>query len=55
MQMVILLHQEEKFQEQVALYSLVLKNPFSKARAAQYDIMEFIPSMVVEGFEILQK
>lgn len=31
------------------------KDPFYKAGIAKYDIIEFVPSMVAEGFEILQK
>jgi len=35
---------------------LILSNdPFNKAGIAEYDITELIPSMVAEGFEILQK
>jgi uncharacterized protein YciI len=37
------------------LESIISKDPFSKAGIAEYDIIEFIPSMVAEGYEILQK
>lgn len=34
---------------------ILKKDPFNKAGIAEYEITEFIPSMVAEGFEILQK
>jgi uncharacterized protein YciI len=34
---------------------ILAKDPFHKAGIAEYEITEFIPSMVAEGFEILQK
>jgi len=34
---------------------IIEKDPFHKAEIAEYDITEFIPSMVAEGFEILKK
>jgi len=34
---------------------ILSKDPFNKAGIAEYDITEFVPSMVAEGFEILQK
>ena len=34
---------------------ILAKDPFYKAGIAEYDIIEFDPSMVAEGFEILQK
>ena len=37
------------------LESVLEKDPFNKAGIAQYDITEFVPSMVAQGFEILQK
>ena len=37
------------------LESILAKDPFNKAGVAQYDITEFTPSMVAQGFEILQK
>lgn len=37
------------------LEMILTKDPFNKAGIAEYDITEFIPSMVANGFEILQK
>ena len=34
---------------------VLAEDPFNKAGIAEYDIIEFVPSMVAEGFEILQK
>jgi uncharacterized protein YciI len=34
---------------------ILAKDPFYKSGIAEYDIIEFDPSMVAEGFEILQK
>lgn len=34
---------------------ILAKDPFNKAGIAEYGITEFVPSMVAEGFEILQK
>ena len=34
---------------------ILSKDPFNKAGIAEYDITEFVPSMVAEGYEILQK
>ncbi len=34
---------------------ILAKDPFSKAEIAEYEITEFIPSMVAKGYEILQK
>jgi hypothetical protein len=34
---------------------ILAKDPVNKAGIAEYDITEFIPSMVAEVFEILQK
>jgi uncharacterized protein YciI len=34
---------------------ILKRDPFDRAGIAEYDITEFIPSMVAEGFEILQK
>jgi uncharacterized protein YciI len=34
---------------------ILAKDPFYKAGIAEYDIIEFDPSMVAQGFEILQK
>jgi uncharacterized protein YciI len=34
---------------------ILAKDPFHKAGIAEYDVIEFVPSMVAEGFEILQK
>ena len=36
------------------LESILAKNPFNQAGIAEYEITEFIPSMVAEGFEILK-
>jgi uncharacterized protein YciI len=35
------------------LEAILANDPFNKAGIAEYDIMEFIPSMVAEGFEKL--
>jgi uncharacterized protein YciI len=37
------------------LESIISKDPFNKAGIAEYDVIEFVPSMVAEGYEILQK
>ena len=37
------------------LESVLEKDPFNKAGIAEYDVTEFVPSMVAQGFEILQK
>jgi uncharacterized protein YciI len=37
------------------LESIISKDPFNKAGIAEYDIIEFVPSMVAKGYEILQK
>ena len=37
------------------LESIIAKDPFNKAGVAEYNITEFVPSMVAKGFEILQK
>ena len=34
---------------------ILSKDPFKKACIAEYDITEFVPTMVAEGYEILQK
>jgi uncharacterized protein YciI len=34
---------------------ILAKDPFNKAGIADYDITEFVPSMVAEGFEQLQE
>nr|WP_321396855.1 YciI family protein [uncultured Desulfobacter sp.] len=34
---------------------ILSKDPFKKAGIAEYVITEFVPSMVAEGYEILQK
>lgn len=34
---------------------ILAKDPFSRAGIAEYEITEFFPSMVAEGYEILQK
>jgi hypothetical protein len=34
---------------------ILAKDPFNKAGIAEYEITEFIPGMVAEGYEILQK
>ena len=34
---------------------ILAKDPFYKSGIAEYDIIEFDPSIVAEGFEILQK
>ncbi len=34
--------------------AILAKDPFNIAGIAEYDIMEFIPSMVAEGFEKLK-
>ena len=36
------------------LKAILAKDPFNIAGIAEYDIMEFIPSMVAEGFEKLK-
>ena len=36
------------------LEAILAKDPFNIAGIAEYDIMEFIPSMVAEGFEKLK-
>lgn len=35
------------------LEAILEKDPFFQADIAEYDIIEFIPSMVAEGYEIL--
>jgi len=37
------------------LESILAKDPFYQAGIAEYDITEFIPSMVAEGFEKLKE
>ncbi len=37
------------------LEAVLAKDPFSKMGIAEYEITEFEPSMVAEGFEVLQK
>jgi len=37
------------------LESVISKDPFSKAGIAEYEIIEFVPSIVADGFEMLQK
>ena len=37
------------------LETIIGKDPFFKAGIAEYDITEFIPSMVAEGFENLKE
>ncbi|MGD0169359.1 MAG: YciI family protein [Smithella sp.] len=37
------------------LEMIISKDPFNKAGIVEYDIIEFVPSMVAEGYEILQK
>ena len=37
------------------LESILANDPFHKEGIAEYDIIEFVPSMVAEGYEILQK
>jgi uncharacterized protein YciI len=37
------------------LESIIAKDPFHKEGIAEYDITEFIPSMVAEGFEKLKE
>lgn len=37
------------------LEMILAKDPFNKAGIAEYEITEFVPSMVAEGYEILQK
>ncbi len=37
------------------LEAILAKDPFYQAGIAEYDITEFIPSMVAEGFEKLQE
>ena len=37
------------------LEMILAKDPFKKAGIAEYEITEFVPSMVAEGYEILQK
>lgn len=34
---------------------ILARDPFNKAEIAEYEIMEFAPTMVAEGFEILKK
>ncbi len=38
-----------------ALEAILAKDPFNQADIAEYDITEFIPSMVAEGFEKLKE
>jgi uncharacterized protein YciI len=33
---------------------ILAKDPFNKAEIAEYEIIEFVPTMVAEGFEILK-
>ena len=37
------------------LEAILAEDPFSQAGVADYDITEFIPSMVAEGYEMLQE
>lgn len=37
------------------LEAILAKDPFYQAGIAEYDITEFVPSMVAEGFEQLQE
>ena len=37
------------------LEAILEKDPFKKAKVAEYNITEFVPNMVAQGFEILQK
>ena len=37
------------------LDAVIARDPFHKAGVAEYDITEFVPGMVAEGFEILKK
>jgi len=37
------------------LAAILAKDPFNIAGIADYDIVEFIPNMVAEGFEILKE
>lgn len=37
------------------LEMILEKDPFNRAGIAEYEITEFVPSMVAEGYEILQK
>ncbi|MDH4233280.1 MAG: YciI family protein [Nitrospirota bacterium] len=37
------------------LEAILEKDPFNQAGIAEYDITEFVPSMVAEGFENLQE
>jgi uncharacterized protein YciI len=37
------------------LEMILAKDPFKKAGITEYEIIEFIPSLVAEGYEILQK
>ncbi|MDA8164364.1 MAG: YciI family protein [Desulfobacteraceae bacterium] len=36
------------------LASILARDPFSEAGIAEYEITEFVPSMIAKGFEILQ-
>lgn len=36
------------------LESILANDPFHKEGIAEYDIIEFVPSMVAEGFEIIK-
>lgn len=34
---------------------VISRDPFSQAGIAEYELIEFVPSMVADGFEILQR
>jgi len=44
-----------RVQTKSELETILAKDPFNQAGIAEYEITQFIPSMVAEGFEILQE
>ena len=43
-----------KLKNRATLEAILAQDPFHRAGVADYEVIEFDPSMVAEGFEILQ-
>lgn len=43
-----------KLENRATLDAVLAQDPFHHACVADYEVIEFVPSMVAEGFEILQ-
>jgi uncharacterized protein YciI len=43
-----------KLENRATLDAVLAQDPFHHAGVADYEVIEFVPSMVAEGFEILQ-